>query len=42
MAADQLGWLDWKSCAIESLLGIKRAGARVIFSYFADKLAPIL
>jgi len=42
MAANQLGWLDWKKCAHESLLSIKRAGASVIFSYFADKIAPLL
>ncbi|MEK9773636.1 MAG: porphobilinogen synthase, partial [Opitutae bacterium] len=42
MAAGQLGWLDWKSCALESLVGIKRAGADLIFTYFADRLAPEL
>lgn len=42
MAANQLGWLDWKMCAHESLLSIKRAGASVIFSYFADKIARLL
>jgi porphobilinogen synthase len=42
MAADQLGWLDWQSCATESLLSIKRAGASIVFSYFADKIAPFL
>ena len=42
MAANQLGWLDWKTCAHESILSIKRAGASVIFSYFADKIAPSL
>jgi len=42
MAADQLGWLDWEMCAHESLLSIKRAGATVIFSYFADKIASLL
>ena len=39
MAADKLGWLDWELCALESLVGIKRAGADLIFSYFADRLA---
>ena len=42
MAADKLGWLDWKPCALESLLGIKRAGANLIFSYFADRLSQDL
>ena len=40
MAADQLGWLDWEHCALESLTGIKRAGADLIFTYFADRLSP--
>jgi len=42
MAADQLGWLDWKLCALESLMGIKRSGASLIFSYFADRIAAEL
>lgn len=42
MAASQLGWLDWKSCALESLVSIKRAGADLIFNYFADRIAPDL
>lgn len=42
MAAHQLEWLDWKSCALESLLAIKRAGATLIFSYFADRLVEEL
>ena len=42
MAADKLGWLDWENCALESLVGIKRAGAALIFSYFADRLATKL
>lgn len=42
MAADQLGWLDWNTCALESLVSIKRAGASLIFSYFADRVAKDL
>ena len=42
MAADQLGWLDWKKCALESLVCIKRAGANLIFSYFADRIVSEL
>jgi len=38
MAADKLGYLDWKLCALESLVSIKRAGASLIFSYFTDKI----
>lgn len=42
MAAGQLGWLDWKKCALESLVCIKRAGANLIFSYFADRIVSEL
>ena len=42
MAADQLGWLDWRSCALESLMCLKRAGSSLIFSYFADRIAADL
>ena len=34
-AAGQLGWLDEKAAALESLLCLKRAGADAILSYFA-------
>ncbi|MEO1617186.1 MAG: porphobilinogen synthase [Planctomycetota bacterium] len=34
-AADQLGWLDRKTVALESLLAFKRAGADGILTYFA-------
>lgn len=34
-AAAQLGWLDLKSARDEALLAIKRAGASIIFTYFA-------
>lgn len=34
-AAAQNGWIDLPTCAIESLIGIKRAGANIIISYFA-------
>lgn len=33
------GWLDEKSAALECLTGIKRAGADIIFSYFAKDAA---
>lgn len=35
-AAAQNGWLDLEKCALESLLAIKRAGADMILTYFAD------
>ncbi|MGE9294038.1 MAG: porphobilinogen synthase, partial [Puniceicoccales bacterium] len=38
-AAAQLGWLDLESCRDESLLSIKRAGADIIFTYFAKDVA---
>jgi len=34
-AAAQLGWLDERACVLEALLGIKRAGADAILTYFA-------
>jgi porphobilinogen synthase len=39
MAADQQGWLDARACALESMLGIKRAGADGILTYFAKQAA---
>lgn len=37
-AAGQNGWIDETAVAIESLLGIKRAGADLILTYFAEDL----
>jgi len=34
-AAGQLGWLDERACVLEALVGIKRAGADAILTYFA-------
>ena len=34
-AAAANGWIDLKRCALESLIGIKRAGADMILTYFA-------
>ncbi len=39
MAAAQLGWLDERASAMESLLSIKRAGADAILTYFAKRAA---
>ena len=36
------GWLDLERVAMESLIGIKRAGADLIISYFAEMLAKTL
>ena len=41
-AASQNGWLDFNSCLIESLTGIKRAGADVIFTYGALEASKLL
>lgn len=38
-AAHLQGWLDLETCALESLLSIKRAGADIIFTYFAERIA---
>jgi porphobilinogen synthase len=38
-AAAQLGWIDEKRVAMESLVGIKRAGADIILTYFAPAVA---
>ncbi|KOR33016.1 delta-aminolevulinic acid dehydratase [Achromatium sp. WMS3] len=39
MAAAQNGWLDEPAIVLEALLGIKRAGADAILTYFAKKAA---
>jgi porphobilinogen synthase len=36
------GWLDLESCALESMHSIKRAGANIIFTYFAERIAKII
>jgi len=41
-AAAASGWLDERAVALESLLGIHRAGADVIFTYFARDAAEWL
>ncbi len=41
-AADEKGWLDLAEVAHESLLSIKRAGADLIITYFAEDVAPRL
>ncbi len=38
MAAGQLGWTDATATALESLTAIKRAGADIILTYFAEDL----
>jgi len=41
-AAADRGWLDLDAVALESLLSIKRAGADLIVTYFAEDVAPRL
>ncbi|WP_312909639.1 porphobilinogen synthase [Natronosalvus caseinilyticus] len=41
-AAGEKGWLDLEAAALESLLSIKRAGADLILTYFAEDVAPRL
>jgi len=41
-AAAEKGWLDLEDAALESLLSIKRAGADLIITYFAEDVAPLL
>ena len=41
-AASSFGWLDLDKCAKESLISIKRAGADLILTYFAERIAPQL
>jgi porphobilinogen synthase len=38
-AAAERGWIDERAAALESLIGIKRAGADLILSYFAPQMA---
>ncbi len=42
VAAGRLGWLDLPRTMMESLIGIRRAGADIIFTYFAKEAARIL
>ncbi len=41
-AAGQLGWLDLPRTMMESLIGIRRAGADIILTYFAKEAARLL
>ena len=41
-AAIDNGWLDPKRSVLEALLGIKRAGADMIITYFAEEVLPWL
>jgi porphobilinogen synthase len=41
-AAAERGWLDERRAALESLLGIRRAGADLIITYYAKQVAAWL
>lgn len=41
-AAEQLGWMDGQRAMMESLMGVKRAGADIIITYFAKEAAAVL
>ncbi len=41
-AAAERGWIDERAAALETLVGIKRAGADLILSYFAPQIAAWL
>ena len=41
-AAHMQGWLDLDKCALESLISIKRAGADLIFTYFAERISRLI
>ena len=42
VAAAQNGWIDRERVMMESLLGIRRAGAQIILTYFAFEAAALL
>jgi len=41
-AAAQKGWIDGDAVALETLLGLKRAGSDIILTYFAKEIAPLI
>jgi porphobilinogen synthase len=41
-AAAEKGWLDLEATALESLTALKRAGADLIITYFAEDVADQL
>jgi len=42
MAAAQKGWIDLDKCVVESLSCIRRAGADIILTYFAEHYAKLM
>jgi porphobilinogen synthase len=41
-AAAERGWIDLERAMMESLVGIRRAGADVVITYFAREAAAVL
>jgi len=41
-AAAERGWIDGDAVALEHLLALKRAGAKVILTYFAGEVAEAM
>ncbi len=41
-AASQAGWIDRRAAVLESLVGVKRAGADMVLTYFATEAAEAL
>jgi porphobilinogen synthase len=41
-SASKAGWIDEEKVMMESLIGIKRAGADIILTYFAKEAAWLL
>jgi porphobilinogen synthase len=41
-AAANLGWLDGEKAMMETLISIKRAGADIIITYFAQEMAKLI
>ena len=41
-AAEKMGWIDGEKVMMETLLSIKRAGAEMILTYFAEEAAELL
>jgi porphobilinogen synthase len=41
-SAAEAGWLDERAVVLETLLGIRRAGADIILTYFAPQVAEWL
>ena len=41
-AASAMGWINEDACVLESLTSIKRAGADMIITYFAPRVAELI